>query len=148
MKLLGQHNWIIHTCFVVLGCTAAFTAMKIGMGHETTPFLYACIMSASTCAAHLVSVVIFKIKSRSALTIQSSCFIAALLIGVALFLNNAASVLMFFADAPISLAMPISNTGIVVASVIVGVFFLRERMTRKQIFGLGLSVLGIVLLNV
>ena len=148
MDIIHTEKWLIHALIVILAYTCAFSVMKIGMDGSITPFLYAAITTGSTCAAHFISIFLFRRKKAIVFYIPFYILMLALCIGITLFVNNVAMVMMFYQNAPLSLAMPITNTAIVALSVILGIVLFRERLTRKQVFGLCLSLVGIVLLNV
>jgi len=146
---LGKQDmrWVVHALLVVAGYTFSFAALKYSsdLVHST---LLACTVAGANFICHSLNVGRLKVTKNIKLDLPLHNILIGVCVGLFISMNNVSLALMFDVDAPLSIAMPVINTGIVILSVIYGLMFLYERLQKHQFIGVLLSVLGIVLINV
>jgi drug/metabolite transporter (DMT)-like permease len=146
---LGTSNkrWLFHAFLVICAYTFSFSVIKIG-AESVHVLLIATMAAAANFICHFINVLRLKIVGASGLVLPMRNIVLGLLIGLCISLNNTSTAFMFDVDAPLSVAMPVLNTGIVLLSVLYGLTFFREKLQIQQVAGIVLAIIGIVLINV
>lgn len=85
-------------------------------------------------------------KSKVILKVESSNLIWLIIGGVSLGAATITFMKAFFSGGHFSVVLPLVYVGIIMFSVVIGYFFFKEALTTKQIIGVTLSAIGMVLL--
>jgi drug/metabolite transporter (DMT)-like permease len=146
VNLTPRLPWPFFAVGAGLSLVAVFVATKIG-ADSVTPFLFAAIALGVNCIGHVVLTGIDMARGKKIHVPVKALLPVILAIGIIISSNDVNSVLMFAANAPLSISSPLQSTLIVVLSVLFGLIFLKERMNLQQKLGLAAAIIGIAMLN-
>ena len=145
--MLSARHWLVYAVITTVLFTAIFLLYRLG-SQTMNPFFFAFIVNAINFIGHAVNVGRLRMTQKVSLAVPASMIGLACLIGLCVSSNDVNAVLIFGAGAPMSVAMPVLSSAIVLLTVLFGVMLLRERLSKIQILGMVCAVIGIGLLNV
>ncbi len=138
--------WLIYALLTALFYVGLDFCVKRAAG-KIDDFWGMLIINAVAVIPALVGFLILKM-SRSELLVTREGITWSILAGISIGLGSVTLIKMFSSGANLSIGSPLVRIGTVVGVVIVGMFFLRETLSVKQIFGLAVSIGGLFLLVV
>lgn len=111
---------------------------------ETGPFLFSAFLLAGIISA--VAAIAVKQKTRNIDKRGKERCIFVIIVGAAMAAANTANTLLV-GRLPSVIAFPVTNVGVILASLLISVFFLKERITKRQIAAGVIGVTAVVMFN-
>lgn len=138
-------HWLVYAVIAMIGTTAFNVFLKSSEG-QISPLAGTFLLQLSALVMAGVMFFFHSAQADTELVWSTKGIVYSVLAGLVIMLVNFAIFSMYHHGAPLSLAVPLARTGMIVLTVFCGFVIFREPVNLEKLIGIALCLSGVYLL--